>query len=166
MITDNVNTKPKNILAPKSKELQSLYDEAKKYKSAYEFSNDPMFQYHLSISPNLKEGKTFSEQMKIKNTGERGLSGGDGIYTTLNPGYWDSQLAYEGNSTVPTNVYLVKIKNPSKPSFDAPHQDLSNLNDVIVVKKLGKTKKSEVFDSGLFEHLKNKYLKEIFEKSK
>ena len=37
MITDNVNTKPKNILAPKSKELQSLYDEAKKYKSADEF---------------------------------------------------------------------------------------------------------------------------------
>ena len=150
----------------KKKVVSSLEQEAKKFKSAYEFSNDPMFQYHLSISPNLKEGKTFSEQMKIKNTGERGLSGGDGIYTTLNPGYWDSQLAYEGNSTVPTNVYLVKIKNPSKPSFDAPHQDLSNLNDVIVVKKLGKTKKSEVFDSGLFEHLKNKYLKEIFEKSK
>lgn len=151
---------------PKTKVISPLEQEAKKFKSAYEFSNDPMFQYHLSISPNLKEGKTFSEQMKIKNTGERGLSGGDGIYTTLNPGYWDSQLAYEGNSTVPTNVYLVKIKNPSKPSFDAPHQDLSNLNDVIVVKKLGKTKKSEVFDSGLFEHLKNKYLKEIFEKSK
>lgn len=36
MITDNVNTKPKNILAPKSKDLQPLYEEAKKYRSADE----------------------------------------------------------------------------------------------------------------------------------
>ena len=136
---------------------EPLAQEARKYKSAEEFVRAPEFEYHISKTPNLLEGKTFAEQT-TKRTGQlRGFSGGaEGeIFTTKAPQFWHSQLAKEGQLL--NNVYLVKVKKPSpggllESGFDAQASNIAK--DVRVVKKLGTA--DDVFDAGKFESIKNK----------
>ncbi len=121
------------------------------------------FEFHFSTEPNLVPGKTFAEQTRtVSKPGERGGTGD--IYTTRSPQFWDSQFAYEKIGTQPKYVYLVEVKSPSKfdPMGSLGHQTISKPKDVNVITKLGESKPDELFDSGYFEWLAEKFSKEQF----
>lgn len=123
------------------------------------WEKDPHIQFHLSVEPNLIPGKPFSEQTRTNSSaGARGEAGGSGIYTTRNPQYWFTQLAYENVGDLPCNVYLVSVKEPSIGSTWAAHQDLSAPSDVIVLAKLMTVPDDEHLDVGKLFWLANKYL--------
>lgn len=146
-----------------------LYTEARG-KSRNEFVFSPKFEYHLSVSPNLKEGATFADLPKTSDAGARG-GGGEGVFTTKNPQAWHSQLAYEGNAKTPNHVYLVEVKNPNvnkmqlEGTVPVDLQTISNPSEVRIVKKLGIVPSTKSFDAGFFETEKNKYLEEVWNKS-
>lgn len=134
-------------------------------------SNDSSihYQYHLSVEPDLKPGKSFANQTRtISYDGARGNAGTDGnvIYTTLNLQYWATQFFYEEVDDFPNNVYLVYVKNPSKGSIDAAHQDASPPNEVIVLTKLGEIdlEDDNVPDYGKFQWLAQKWIKNSLRK--
>jgi hypothetical protein len=169
-------TKPAEVVKPEVKpaistDLQPLYQEA---KSAEEFvkkeSFNPMskFEYHLSDNPNLIEGKTFAEQTKPKNLGERGFGGKEEnigqVFSTKNPQQWSAQLNYEGNKK-PQYVYLVEVKNPAKPDIldGLPHQSISSPEEIRVIKKIGG---QEVIDNpSIAESVKQSHLTDIWNKA-
>lgn len=98
---------------------------------------DIAIQFHLSVEPSLEPGACFSEQVRTVSTDcARGGSMGEGLYTTLNAGYWFSQLAYEEVGELPRHVYLVLVREPSGPNGTSAHQDLSPPEDVRVLTKL------------------------------
>lgn len=162
----------------------NIIQEAKKYKSAEEFikelnwkkrneivntyGND--YEYHLSTEPNFKIGKTFAEQKTKGDIGARGASMGEGIYTTKNPQFWESQLAYEKNAEIPTHLYLVKIKNGKTPKivesgFQA--QNVNKPNETTIIKKILTNKTDKPLDIGLADIIREKYiLTDIWNKAK
>jgi len=155
-------------ITPKAipKELEPLAAEARKYKSAEEFIKSPKYEYHLSNSADLVEGKTFSEQIGKVPTARRGIVGGadDAVFTTNNPQFWDSQLSKELGKDAPSNIYLVEVKNPSprgmlESGFDAQASNLSK--DVRIIKNLGKTGEG-ILDIGNIEFKKNQILTDIY----
>ena len=95
-------------------------------------------QYHLSVEPNLKPMTPFTRQTRTQSSaGARGEAGGEGIYTTSNPRYWASQLAYEGVGEFPHYLYLVWVKGGGEGTMWAAHQDASPPEDVTVLTLLG-----------------------------
>lgn len=95
-------------------------------------------QYHLSVEPDLKPMTPFSRQTRTVSTaGARGEAGGEGVYTTSNPRYWVSQLAYEGIGEFPRYLYLVWVKDGGEGTIWAAHQDVSPPEDVTVLTLLG-----------------------------
>ena len=98
---------------------------------------DAGLQYHLSVEPDLAEGETFADQVRVASSaGARGESCGEGIYTTHNPGWWFSQLANEAVGELPRHLYLVRVREPSGTDIWHAHQDLSEPGDVRVLAKL------------------------------
>lgn len=100
------------------------------------------YEFHLSIEPNLKEGLPFSKQIRSSSiSGERGDMGANDknvIYTTDSPEQWYDQfnmeLGADAPEAIPNNLYIVKVKNPSKGSYLS--QAINKPEDVIVVKKI------------------------------
>jgi len=87
------------------------------------------------------------------------------IYTTKQPNMWQTQLGQERGAKSPEYLYLAEVKNPSKESSYYGHETASPVNEVKIVKKLGKdlelTKgKDEPVDLGGLEVLREQYAKE------
>lgn len=100
-------------------------------------TRDPAFQYHFSVEPDLEPGVAFAFQTRTcSSAGARGESVGEGIYSTTNPGYWFTQLARENVGELPRHVYLVRVADPGLGNVWAPHQDLSQPDDIVVLAKL------------------------------
>jgi len=168
-VSKQVKRLPEQVVKEPIKEVPKLTDDIAKAKAegkSFEgWSKKPEFEYHLSKTPNLKEGETIAGQT-TKRTGQtRGFVGGaeNEIFTTKNPQFWHSQLAKEGENL--NNVYLVEVKKPSpggmlESGFDAQASNLPQ--DVRIIKKLGKVDKE--FDAGYFEELKQSQLKQLWNK--
>lgn len=171
----NLNPSTGNILDNTFDGTKQTLTDPLKYKSAEEFvkntnwkqkneivnnyGND--YEYHLSTEPNLEIGKTFAEQKTKGEIGMRGQSMGEGVYSTKNPQYWESQLAYEQNGKTPTNLYLVKIKNGSKSGMlesGNESQTLNKPNEIIVVKKILTNNEDKPLDIGLAESMRDKQI--------
>ena len=148
-------------------DLQPLAQEARKYKSAEEFVNSPKFEYHLSNSSDLVEGKTFAEQTTKATSRNRGVgnSADEGIFSTNSPQFWAQQLEYDLGAKAPKNVYLVEVKNSSpggmlESGIDA--QASNAATDIRVIKKLGTTAD---LNMGGIEALKKSQLTDIWERA-
>src|SRR3990167_4831038 len=134
----------KNSITPessisKAKASGQSFDE---WVNKESFNPNSRLEYHLSDNPNLVGGKTFAEQIKPSNIGERGFAGKEEnigqIFSTKNPQQWSAQLNFEGNKK-PQYVYLVEVKNPAKVDImdDLPHQSINSPQDVKILKKVG-----------------------------
>lgn len=132
--------------------------------SSESFGKNPHYQFHMSVEPDLVEGKSFAHQIRtISTDGERGNAGTDGnvIYTTLNLQYWATQFFYEEVENFPEFVYLVYVEHPTVGSTEAAHQDANHPSEVTVLKKIGRIDSSEdsVPDYGKFIWLADKFMK-------
>lgn len=138
-----------------------LAKEARKYKTAKEFVDNPNIEYHLSNNPNLIEGKRFSEQPLDKKTSQvRGESKGSGIYASKNPKEWLEQFEFEltdAPEAIPKYVYAVKVKNPQK-SQEFLGESFNKPEDVLILKKLDMSKINYV-DSQLIDIWKKAHKK-------
>lgn len=102
------------------------------------------FEFHLSTEPDLIEGKPFSQQTRtVSSEGERGDMGAEEkgvIYATDSPEDWyqqfESELA-DAPEFIPNNLYIVKVKNPSKGSHLS--QSINKPEDVVVIEKVPNT---------------------------
>lgn len=101
------------------------------------------YEFHLSTEPNLKEGLPFSQQNRTSSSyGERGTmnatNNNNVIFTTDSPEHWYDQfqmeLGADAPEAIPNNLYLVKVKNPSKGSYLS--QAENKPEDVMVIKKI------------------------------
>lgn len=106
-------------------------------------------------APEIQSTSANIEQVKNENI----------IYTTKQPNMWQTQLGQERGSKSPEYLYLAEVKNPSKESGYYGHETASPIEEVKIVKKLGKdlelTKgKDEPVDLGSLEELREQYAKE------
>lgn len=163
------NTSENLVVAFRPEQIKSIFNKTFNHNSTKlsetifreSWEKDVNIQFHLSTEPNLIPGKTFDQQTRTNSSeGSRGESMGEGIYTTKNPGYWFSQLAYEEVGELPTHVYLVKINDGSTGSMEAAHQDLSKPEDVLVLTKLMDIPDDDKpLDVGKLYYLADKFLK-------
>lgn len=105
--------------------------------------NNYFYEFHLSTEPDLKEGLPFSKQIRTNSSyGERGTMNAtetnNVIFTTDTPEAWFDQfqmeLGVDAPEAIPNNLYLVKVKIPSKGSYLS--QAENKPEDVIVIKKI------------------------------
>jgi hypothetical protein len=120
---------------------------------------DPALQYHLSVEPDLVPGLSFARQVRTTSSaGARGDAGGEGIYTTHHPAYWDRQLAIESVGELPSVLYLVKVMEPSEAVVWSPHQDLSPPGQVVVLAKILTIDPDRPLDIGKAEHVAERWI--------